>query len=119
MDHTTTPPPSKPEPAPEAQTGKTVTTTPPPAKPETAKPPKTKTTKAPAPTASGTEPTLINPAWASHVIKKYDLVGKTAERAVSSLTTAIEKQVKKATTPEKLEKLVLAAIAESYRNARG
>lgn len=75
--------------------------------------------KSAASAGSGNIPSLVNPSWAAYVIKKHDLVGKTAELAVGALTSAIEKQVLKATKPEKLEKLVLAAIAESYRKARG
>ncbi len=85
-------------------------------KPSTSKTSKAASTKSAA--KSGEMPPLINPAWAAAVVKQHDIMGKTAERAVAALTTAIEKQVAKATKPEKLEKLVLAAIAESYRDAR-
>jgi hypothetical protein len=61
---------------------------------------------------------MINPAWAAYVIKEHDVIGKTAELAIATLTSAIEKQVTKVTKPEKLDKLVLAAIDESYRKAR-
>ena len=89
------------------------------AKPEAGKTPKSKTAKASVAVGSKTLPPLINPDWAKAIVKQHDIMGKTAELAVVALTTAIEKQVVKATKPEKLEKLVLAAIAESYRKARG
>lgn len=87
-----------------------------PTSPEATKSAKSKASKTPA---SATEPPLINPDWAAYVIKKEDIIGKTAELAVAVLTAAIEKQVKKATTPEKLEKIVWGAITEARRKARG
>jgi hypothetical protein len=121
MDHTTTPPPAtKPDTTPQAQTGSSVTTTPPPAKPGASKTSKAASGKSAAKSsASGELPPLINPDWAAAIIKNEDIIGKTAELAVGVLTTAIEKQVKKATTPEKLEKIVWSAITEARRRARG
>lgn len=95
------------------------TTTPAPAKSGTTKTPKATAGKASASANSGAIPSLVNPTWAAYVIKKHDLVGKSAEHAIVALSAFIEKKVSKVTTPEKLEKLVLAAMAESYRKARG
>lgn len=98
----------------------TKSTTPPgEVKPDPAKTPKSKPAKVRTSSNPGTEPPLINPDWAAFVIKKEDIIGKTAELAVAVLTTAIETQVKKATTSEKLEKIVWRAITEARRQARG
>lgn len=89
-------------------------------KPSTPKAPKSAAGKSAAKSAaSGEMPPLINPDWAAAVIKKEDIIGKTAELAVAVLTKAIEQQVNKATTPEKLEKIVWRAITEARRQARG
>lgn len=96
-------------------------TTPPPGKPEpessATKKPKTKKASSPAPTKE--LPPLVNPAWASAIVKQYDVIGKTAELAVEVLIATVEKQVAKATKPEKLDKLVWGAITEAHRKARG
>ena len=86
-------------------------------KPQPVKTPKTKPAKSSA--ASGTEPPLINPDWAAYIIKKEDIIGQTAKLAVDVLTAVIEKEVKKATKPEKLEKIVWSAITEARRKVRG
>lgn len=107
MSTTTPPPADQPEPTPPAKSG-------------SPKAPKASSGKSAAKSAaSGEMPPLINPDWAAAVIKKEDIIGKTAELAVAVLTTAIEKQVKKATTPEKFEKIVWSAITEARRRARG
>jgi hypothetical protein len=60
-------------------------------------------------------PPLINPAWAAEVIKSYEVVGGTALRVAAALTATMEKHVAKFTKPEKLDKIVMAAMAQGLR----
>jgi hypothetical protein len=116
MDHTTTPPPAtKPVATPQGQTGSSVTTTPPPAKPSTSKSPKASSGKSAATAGSENMPPLINPAWAAEVVKSYEVVGGTAARVAAALTATMEKHVSKYTKPEKLDKIVMAAMAQGLR----
>lgn len=59
----------------------------------------------------------VNPAWVAEVVKSYGITGKPREKVAAALSTAIEKQLAKVTRREKLDKLVLAAMAEAIRQA--
>ncbi len=86
--------------------------TPTPEKPESTK---TAKSKSPASTTVNYQAKIVNPAWVTEVVKSYGMMGKPGEKVAAALSTAIQKQLAKATSPEKLDKLVLGAMAEAIR----
>ncbi len=78
-------------------------------------PPKQPKTKSPATATGSYQAQIVNPAWISEVVKSYGLIGKPGEKVAEALSTAIDKQLAKATRPEKLDKLVLGAMAEAMK----
>jgi hypothetical protein len=78
-------------------------------------PPKQPKSKSPASTTVSYQAQIVNPAWVTEVVKSYGMMGKPGEKVAAALSTAIGKQLAKATSPEKLDKLVLGAMAEAIR----
>lgn len=76
-------------------------------------PPKQPKTKSSTGTTASYQAQIVNPAWVAEVVKSYGLVGKPGENVAAALSTAIGKQLTKVTRPEKLDKLVLGAMAEA------
>jgi hypothetical protein len=101
-------PTAKVEGTPTAKTGGTPT-----AKAEgTPKPESPPATKKKSAHESATKAQLVNPAWASEIVRGFGLSGPLADAVADKLVAAVSEHLSKITKPEKLTKLVREAVSE-------
>lgn len=114
LDGTTSPPPAKTPPAEQAKP--MITATPAVKTGESTKDAASSKKASKSATPATTSIPLVNPGWIDETVRKYGLSGQLGKAVGVELARRIEAQVAKATTKQKLAKLVKSAVGNCIGN---